>query len=175
MNVQQGFAVWITGIPASGKSTIAGELAGKLRSAKIPVVVLESDAMRGILTPGATYSPEERDRFYRALALIGEAVTRNGINVIFDATGNRRAYRDQARAGIAKFVEAYVQCPLDVCRKRDPKGIYGRAGAGRASTVPGLQSPYEEPLAPEIVLKGTDSPGSSAEAILEKLKQLVYI
>ncbi len=175
MNIQEGFAVWITGVPASGKSTIARLLADKVRAAGIPVLVLESDAMRTILTPRATYSPEERDRFYHTLVLIGEAAIRNGISVIFDATANRRAYRDHARSLIKKFAEVYVRCPLDVCRKRDPKGIYGRAAAGETSTVPGMQTPYEEPLHPEIILNGIDLPGASAGAILEKLKQLLYI
>ncbi len=175
MNLQNGFAVWITGVPASGKSTIAGLVAQKLRAAGIPVMVLESDAMRTILTPRATYSPEERDRFYHALVLIGDAVARNGISVIFDATGNRRAYRDHARSLIGRFVEVYIRCPLDVCRKRDPKGIYGRAAAGETSTLPGVQAPYEEPPNPEIILNGTEDPDSNAGSILEKLKQLLYI
>jgi adenylylsulfate kinase len=175
MNVQQGFAVWITGIPASGKSSITRELRDKLRSAGTPVVVLESDEMRAILTPGATYSLEERDRFYQFLVLIGATITRNGVSVIFDATANRRIYRDQARSLIAKFVEAYVQCPLDVCRERDPKGIYRRAAAGRAATVPGMQTPYEQPANPEITLNGMESPEGNAGLILEKLKQLLYI
>ncbi len=131
--------------------------------------------MRKILTPDATYSSDERDRFYRALVLIGGMITRNGINAIFDATGNRRAYRDHARSLIPKFVEVYVQCPLDVCMKRDPKGIYSRAAAGQAATVPGIQSPYEPPLHPEITLDGQDSPDRNADVVLEKLKRLLYI
>ncbi len=175
MSVEQGFAVWITGIPASGKSSITGELAERLRSAGTPVMVLESDGMRAILTPEATYSLEERDRFYRTLVQIGEAVTRNGVSVIFDATANRRVYRDQARSRIAKFVEVYVRCPLDVCRERDPKGIYKRAATGQTATVPGMQTAYEEPVRPEITLDGRERPGDNAGLILEKLKQLLYI
>ncbi len=175
MNEQKGFAVWFTGIPASGKSSIARELAKKMSDSGAPVVVLESDEMRRILTPGSTYSSDERDRFYRALVLIGEMITRNGINVIFDATANRRAYRDHARALIPKFIEAYVRCPLDICMKRDPKGIYGRAAVGQTTTVPGIQSPYEPPLNPELTLDGQDSPEGSADVVLEKLKQLLYI
>ncbi len=175
MNERQGFAVWLTGIPASGKSSIARELAKKIRGLGASVVVLESDEMRTILTPAATYSPDERDRFYRAMVLIGGMVTRNGINVIFDATANRRVYRDHARSLIPKFIEAYVQCPLDVCMKRDPKGIYGRVAAGRAATVPGIQSPYEPPVSPEVTLDGQDSVDRSVGVVLEKLKQLLYI
>ncbi len=175
MNTRYGFAVWITGIPASGKSSIARELRARLNALKIPVMVLESDEMRAILTPHAQYSSEERDRFYHALVLIGTLVTRNGINVIFDATANRQMYRDHARSLIANFVEAYVQCPLDVCMKRDPKGIYRSAAVGKTSTVPGMQSLYEEPGHPEITLDGQERPERGADAILEKLKQLLYI
>ncbi len=146
-----------------------------LRSAGTPVMVLESDEMRAILTPEATYSLEERDRFYRVLVLIGAAIARNGVSVIFDATANRRTYRDHARSLIANFVEAYVQCPLDVCRERDPKGIYKRAAAGKTATVPGMQIPYEQPENPELTLNGIARPRDNAGLILEKLKQLLYI
>ncbi len=175
MNERRGFAVWLTGMPASGKSSIVRELVKKIRGLGASVVVLESDEMRKILTPDATYGEEERDRFYRTLVLIGGMITRNGINAIFDATANRRAYRDQARSLIPKFIEVYVRCPLEVCMKRDPKGIYGRAAAGQAATVPGIQSPYEPPLHPEITADGQDSPDRNADVVLEKLKRLLYI
>jgi adenylylsulfate kinase len=175
MSEQGGFAVWITGMPSSGKSTITGELAKKMRDIALPVVVLESDEMRTILTPEASYSQEERDRFYRTLASIGALITRNGINVIYDATANKRAYRDHARTLIPGFVEAYVQCPLEICMQRDPKGIYRRAAAGAAATVPGVQSPYEPPVNPEITLDCQAPPAHGADAIIEKLRQLLHI
>jgi len=139
------------------------------------MVVLESDKMRTILTPEPTYSAREREQFYRAIALIGELITRGGINVIFDATANQRSYRDLARSLIRRFVEAYVDCPLEICMKRDPKGIYGRAMSGKATTVPGVQASYEPPLHPEITLNGQDSPEVGAKAIVNKLKLLLYI
>jgi adenylylsulfate kinase len=175
MNKQQGFAVWITGIPSSGKSSITRELVKKLHGLGVPVVVLESDEMRRILTPEASYSQDERDRFYRTLAFIGEVITRNGINVIYDATANKRAYRDQARALIPEFIEAYVRCPLEICMQRDPKGVYRRATAGAAATVPGIQSPYEPPVNPEITLDGQTPPDLSADAIFSRLKQVLHI
>jgi len=175
MNKQQGFAIWMTGIPASGKSSITRELVKKLRELGTGVVVLESDEMRAILTPKANYDSEERDRFYRTLALIGEMITRNGISVVFDATANKRHYRDHARSRINKFIEAYVRCSLEVCVKRDPKGIYHRAAAGETTTVPGIQSPYEPPLNAEITLNGQDPPDRGADTILAVLKKLNYI
>lgn len=147
------FAVWITGLPASGKSTLAAALAGALRARGQDVAVLESDEWRRLLTPEPTWSERERDGFYRALARIGRLLTEHGVPVIFDATANRRRHRDQARRDIPRFLEVYVDCPLDVCRDRDPKGIYARA-AGRGGTVPGLQVPYEPPERPDVVLRG---------------------
>jgi adenylylsulfate kinase len=150
MNRGTGFAIWMTGLPASGKSTITRELLKQLAARNIHAVVLESDEMRKILTPEPTYSPEERDRFYRMMALTGDLLVRQNVNVIFDATANKREYRDQARALIPRFLEVYVRCPLEVCMKRDPKGIYSRAASGSASFVPGMQVSYESPLKPDV-------------------------
>ena len=175
MSSTQGFAVWITGLPASGKSSITQELMKKLDALGVPVVVLESDKMRMILTPEPTYSDKEREQFYRAIVLIGELITQSGMNVIFDATANKRGYRDHARSVIRRFVEVYVDCPLEICMKRDPKGIYGRAMSGKAMTVPGVQSSYESPLHPEITLDGQNPPEAGAKAIVNKLKSLLYI
>ena len=170
-----GFALWITGIPASGKSTITRSLVNKLSSLGIKTVVLESDELRKILTPDATYDLEERDHFYRIMVLIGEIIVRSDVNIIFDATANKRAYRNHARSLIKKFVEVYVQCPVEICKKRDPKGIYRRAASGEAATVPGLQIPYEPPLDPDITIDGQSPPESAALRILERLKYLRYI
>ncbi|HTP04670.1 MAG TPA: adenylyl-sulfate kinase [Nitrospirota bacterium] len=175
MSPTQGFAVWITGLPASGKSSITQELMNKLDALEVPVVVLESDKMRRILTPEPTYSDKEREQFYRAIVLIGELITKSGMNVIFDATANQRGYRDHARSVIRRFVEVYVDCPLEICMKRDPKGIYERAMSGTATTVPGVQSSYEPPLHPEVTLDGQNPPEAGAKAIVNKLKSLLYI
>jgi adenylylsulfate kinase len=171
----QGFAIWITGMPASGKSSITRELVEMMEGHKLPLVVLESDVMRTILTPHATYEDTERDRFYQALASIGAVITKSNVNVLFDATANKRAYREHARALIPRFVEVYVRCPLSVCMKRDPKGIYRNAAEGKASTVPGLQSAYEPPENAELVLDCQESAETNAGTILNILQQLWHI
>jgi len=175
MSAHTGFAVWITGIPASGKSTIARSLVEKLESRGMRAVVLESDELRKILTPSPTYSPEERSHFYRMMVLIGDLIVRSGVNVIFDATANKRSFRDHARSLIMKFMEVYIRCPLDVCIKRDPKGIYSQAASGKATTVPGVQTPYEPPINPDVTLDGQATPESAADIILEKLEYLRYV
>jgi adenylylsulfate kinase len=175
MSTAQGFGIWITGLPASGKSSIARELVRKLALRGVAAVVLESDEMRKILTPEPTYGPDERDRFYGMLARIGALLARSGVNVIFDATGNKRAYRDHARSLIARFAEVFVDCPAAVCMARDPKGIYAAAARGTTATVPGVQSSYEPPLRPELTVDGQAGPPASAEAVLARLQELRYI
>ena len=150
---KQGLAVWITGLPASGKSTVAAALAAELRSRSVPVEVLESDALRKVFTPRPRYDEEEREAFYGQIAYLGALLARHGVAVIFDATANRRAYRDRAREQIPRFIEVYVDTPLEVCMRRDPKGIFGRGG-----TVPGLHVPYEAPLDPDLVIHGDREP-----------------
>ena len=173
--MEKGFGIWLTGLPASGKSSIAKELVRKLRERGIPVVVLESDKMRKILTPEPAYSPEERDLFYRTLALIGEELTGNNVNVIYDATANKRAYRDYGRSLIPKFIEVFVDCPVEVCKKRDPKGIYAAAVTGKATSVPGIQASYEPPLRPDLRLNGQAPPEDGAEAVIRMLLEFRYI
>ncbi len=166
------FAVWLTGLPASGKSTIAAALRPKLEARGVRVDVLESDEVRRVLTPEPTYSPEERDLFYRALAFTGFRLVEHGVTVIFDATAGRRAYRDLARGLIPRFLEIAVECPLEVCMARDPKGTYRKGQLGQSATVPGLQVPYEEPLKPDLRIDTTQAtPAEAAERILELIEE----
>ena len=175
MSRDTGFAIWLTGLPASGKSTIARELVRKLTARGIHTVVLESDELRKILTPEPAYSAEERAGFYRSLVRIGDLLVRQNVNVIFDATANKREYRDQARALIPRFLEVYVQCPLEVCIQRDPKGIYRRAASGAASSVPGMQVSYEPPIAPEVILDGQAQPEVASEVLMDEMRRLLHI
>jgi adenylylsulfate kinase len=117
------FALWLTGLPASGKSAIARELVRRLHERGVEVSALESDVMRTQLTPFPRYDDDDRDFFYGRLAEIGALLAKHR-PVLFDATANRRAYRDAARRTIARFAEIYVDTPLEVCRSRDPKGLY---------------------------------------------------
>lgn len=148
-------AIWITGLPASGKSTIARALKPQLEASGLTVEVLESDEVRRVLTPEATYSQGERALFYRALALMGAKLVAHGVTVIFDATATKRVYRDFARNLIPRFIEVAVECPLEICMQRDYKGTYQRGQRGESSTVPGLQEPYEAPLHPALTVDTT--------------------
>ena len=160
---EPGFAVWLTGPPASGKSTIARALATALGD----VEVLESDAVRRVLTPQPRYDEPERELFYGALAWAAALLVRRGAAVVVDATAQRRAWRDRARRDIPRFLEVLVDCPLELRQARDPKGLYREAAEGRTSTLPGLQTPYEPPEAPELTIRtDRETPEAGAARIL---------
>ncbi|MGQ0665768.1 MAG: adenylyl-sulfate kinase [Nitrospiraceae bacterium] len=170
----RGFAIWLTGLPASGKSSIVAALAPQLEGLGCSVEVLESDAVRRILTPTPSYSPMERDLFYRALALMGAKLVAHGVTVIFDATATKRAYRDFARSLIPRFIEVAVECPLELCMQRDHKGTYRRGQRGESSTVPGLQEPYEAPLTPDLKLDTTTSSAKEAAGMVVDLVRMRF-
>ncbi|HTY80462.1 MAG TPA: adenylyl-sulfate kinase [Candidatus Bathyarchaeia archaeon] len=174
------WALWITGPPGSGKTVIARAAAALLRERGETVTVLELDAVRESLTPEPQYTDAERELVYRALGYIAAQLVEAGVPVIVDATAHRRAWRDAARAAIARFAEVQLLCPLEVCRERErtrarghaPQGIYERAGRPGA-TVPGVDVPYERALSPELVIDTTvdDVPSAAAKvaALAERL------
>ena len=178
MTNRPAFAIWITGLPACGKSVITAALKDELAKIEVDVAVLESDALRLVFTSLPNYGEADREVFYRQMTWVGQLLVRHGVSVIFDATANLRLYRAPARQSITRFLEIYVDTPLDVCIARDPKGIYKAAREGTAFHVPGLQSPYEPPEAPDIVIS-SDGPHSAPETaalrIIEKLRAKGYL
>jgi len=165
------FAIWLTGIPSSGKSTIAKALKKKLKKIGIKVEILESDEVRKIITPNPKYDELERELFYRSLVAIGKYLTDNGVSVIFDATAHKRRYREYARSLIKNFIEVYVYCPVEECIKRDVKGLYSKALKGIIKTLPGLQVEYEEPINPDLtVYTNRESVEESVDKIISIIK-----
>lgn len=156
------WAIWITGIPGSGKSVLARAASVELSARGCPVRILEIDQIRNALTPEPRYTDTEWDVVYRALGWMARLLTEAGVPVIVDATAHRRAWRDLVRAAIPRFAEVQIVCPPEVARERErsrsgdsvPGGIYEGAGQPGA-TVPGLDVPYEPALAPELVIDST--------------------
>ena len=166
------FAVWLTGLPASGKSAIAAALLEQLHARGIDAALLESDALRRQITPHPRYDAPERDLFYAALVELGGFLAQHGSCVLFDATANRRRYRGEARRQIARFAEVFVDTPLEVCAARDPKGLYRAAREGKSATLPGLQAAYEAPEHAELVVRGdAGTPEEGARAIIGLLER----
>jgi len=176
---EAGWCVWITGLPGSGKSVVSEALLRLLVGRNIHAQLLSSDELRKIMTPKPSYSLEERDVVYSTLTYLAKLLTQNGTNVVIDATGNLKRYRDDARRQISRFVEVYLECPLEICIEREvrrgktyhaPKQIYSKALEGKAPTVPGVGQPYEPPLEPELTLDTIKlSPEQCAHEIMKKL------
>ena len=148
--IQPGFAIWLTGLPSSGKTTLAHALSRLLAERGIEVQLLDSDDLRRELTPNPTYSDAERGWFYDMVSLLAGLLTDNGVNVVIAATASRRVYRQAARGRIVQFAEVYVHCSPEECRVRDPKGLWERADRGEITTLPGAGVPYEPPECPEV-------------------------
>ena len=174
------WAIWITGIPGSGKSVLARAAAETLRRRGVPVKILELDALRKILTPHPTYSDHEREAVYRLLAFTAATLTAAGVPVIVDATAHDRRWRQFARELIPRFAEVQLECPLDVAREREaarapgnaPRDIYARAGSAGA-TVPGVDREYERALEPELTIDTTaESVAAGADRIVALAERL---
>lgn len=174
------WVVWFTGLPGCGKTTIAKSVKATLSEKNIEAKILQLDEIRRVITPKPRYTEEERDIVYASLAYMAKLLSESGINVIVDATANKRRYRDLARSLVPNFAEIYIRAPIDVCMAREkerkaefaPKDIYKKAAQERA-TVPGVNVSYEEPLAPEIDADTTTmSPEQSARFIAERMIKL---
>ncbi|HLU65487.1 MAG TPA: adenylyl-sulfate kinase [Kofleriaceae bacterium] len=149
-----GAVVWITGLPASGKSTLAARARDELARRGRPAALLDGDRMRPILGPELGYAPDERDELYRRLAALAVLLAEQGLLVLVPATAPQRRHRDRARAAAPRFIEVLVDTPLEECARRDPKGLYRRAAAGEPLTLPGAGAPYEPPTRPDLIAHG---------------------
>lgn len=158
--------VWFTGLPASGKTTLAHRVAELLGSP--PPIVLDSDEVRGAI--GATgYAEADRDGFYRSLARLAALLAAQGFVVLVAATAPRRQHRAYARSLVPDFLEVWVKTDLAECEARDPKSLYAAARAGVAPSLPGLGAMYEAPDAAELTASGGFD-ALAAAAIAERVR-----
>ena len=168
---KRGFTVWMTGLPSSGKSTLAGLLARELEGYGLPVVNLDGDEVRLRLSKGLGFSKEDRDENIRRISYVARVASDMGGVAITSAISPYREIRDEVRAEIANFVEVFVSCPVEVCIQRDVKGLYKKALAGEIKGFTGIDDPYEEPLNPELVVHtDQETEGESIANILNTLQ-----
>ncbi len=172
----KGYTLWFTGLPSSGKSTLARMVATRLTHMGFHTEVLDGDEVRLRLSKGLGFSKEDRDENIRRISYVANIITRCGGVAITCAISPYREIRDEARGEIGRFVEIYVKCPIEECIKRDVKGLYKRAISGEIANFTGISDPYEEPLQPEITLEtNIETMDESVEKILGVLKELGYI
>ena len=159
----QGFCLWFTGLSGAGKSTTAEILAIKLLENGRQATILDGDVVRTHLSKGLGFSKEDRDTNIRRIGYVAAEIVRHGGAVICAAVSPYRATRNECRAmvGDKKFVEIFVDTPLEVCEQRDVKGMYKQARDGKLKNFTGIDDPYESPNDPEIVI---DAVGNTAES-----------
>lgn len=160
--------VWLTGLSGSGKTTLAEALAERLDRHGLPVEVLDGDVLRAFMPTG--FSREERDAHARRVAFLASRLAHHGVTTVVALVSPYRASRAYARSLCPRFVEVYVSTPLDVCEKRDPKGLYARARAGILKQFTGIDDPYEVPEEPDLDL---DTSGLSIDGAASQVLELV--
>jgi adenylyl-sulfate kinase len=172
----KGFTLWFTGLPSSGKSTLARRVEEILLERGMNVEVLDGDEVRENLSKGLGFSKEDRDTNIRRIGFVAKLLARNGAVAITAAISPYRDVRDEMRRAIGRFVEVYVECPIDVLKERDVKGLYKKALAGEIKHFTGVDDPYEPPLKPEVVVHSDrESVDDSVTRIVGTLEVLGYI
>lgn len=152
--LQQGFCVWLTGLSGAGKSTTAEALTDLLTAHQRVVTALDGDVVRTHLSKGLGFSKEDRDTNVRRIGFVAAEIVRHGGAVICAVISPYREAREACRALVGPdcFIEVFVDSPLDVCERRDPKGLYAKARRGAITGMTGIDDPYESPLDAELTL-----------------------
>jgi sulfate adenylyltransferase len=170
--------LWFTGLSGAGKTTTAEIVTVLLLEHGRQVTVLDGDVVRTHLSKGLGFSKEDRDINIRRIGFVAAEIVRHGGAVICAAVSPYRATRDEVRAmvGSDRFVEIFVDTPLDVCESRDIKGMYAKARRGEIKEFTGIDDPYEPPLHPEMTLDTVQqTPEGNARRILDYLVQRGFV
>jgi len=175
--MSKGFTLWFTGLSGSGKSTLAHHVEQALRARGIrKIEMLDGDVVRTNLSKGLGFGKEDRDTNIRRIGWVCEVLTRNDVVAIAAAISPYRAVRDEVRAKVGRFVEVYVECPLETVIKRDVKGLYKKALAGEIENFTGVSDPYEPPANPEVTVRtDRESEAESIAKIVQKLEDLGFL
>ena len=172
----KGFTLWFTGLPCSGKSTLARRVEEILLERGMAVEVLDGDEVREHLSKGLGYSKEDRDTNIRRIGYVAKLLARNGVVAVGAAISPYKAIRDEVRGWHDRFVEVYVEAPVDVLKERDVKGMYKKALAGQIKHFTGVDDPYEPPENPEVVVEtDKESVTESVNKIIHTLEIMNYI
>ncbi len=176
MKRNKGFTLWLTGLSGAGKTTLAARLAAELSVRGVNVEVLDGDEVRTNLSKGLGFSKEDRDINIRRIGYVCRLLSRNGVGTLSAAISPYRAVRDEVRRAIegenVQFIEVFVKCPIAVLADRDVKGLYKKALAGEIKGFTGVSDPYEEPLAPDVVVQtDRETVESSCKTIIRELEE----
>jgi adenylylsulfate kinase len=173
-NGHKSCILWFTGLSGAGKSTLANAVEQQLHERGLKSYVLDGDNIRHGLNRGLGFGPADRKENIRRIAEVAKLFVDAGVIVLTAFISPFREDRELARGLVepGEFVEIYVKCPLEECERRDPKGLYRKARSGEIAEFTGITSPYEEPLAPELVVEsGTQSVEESVRIVLRHLEE----
>ncbi len=174
--MNDGFCIWFTGLSGAGKSTLAKLLEDSLLERGLRVEVLDGDAVRTNLSKGLGFSREDRETNLRRIAFVANLLSRNGVAVIAAAISPYQSIRDEVRGMVNNFVEVFINCPVEVCIERDPKGLYKKALSGELKHFTGIDDPFEPPLKPEVEIRtAEETPQESLNRLLLTLEILRLI
>jgi len=174
--MSKGVTVWFTGLPCSGKTTIADRVAEVLREKGHKVERLDGDIVRKGLTSDLGFSKEDRDENIKRVTFVAKLLTRNGVKVLATFVSPYIERRRKSREEIGEFMEVYVRCSVEECIRRDVKGMYRKALAGEITGFTGVDDPYEEPPNPELILDtDKETVEESVQKALEKMESLGYL
>ena len=175
---KQGFCLWFTGLSGAGKSTVAEAVMVMLLERGRQVTLLDGDVVRTHLSKGLGFSKEDRDTNIRRIGFVASEIVHHNGAVICAAVSPYEATRNESRAlvGEDRFVLVYVDTPLEVCERRDTKGMYARARRGEVRGFTGIDDPYEPPGSPDMVLTTTEcTPEDNARAVIAHLVKLGFL
>ena len=172
----RGVTIWLTGLSGAGKTSIAIPLTEALRERGYKAERLDGDVVRKTLTRDLGFSKEDRDMNIERVTFVAKLLTRNNVIVPCAFISPYRAERARAREEIGEFIEVYVECPVEVCARRDVKGWYAKAYAGEVPNFTGVSAPYEHPENPEVVVHtANETVEESVAKILTYLEDNGYI
>lgn len=178
MDVQQsgGFVVWLTGMARTGKTTLGAHLARRFAAVGRKVEFLDGDQPDELLTQGLGVSKDDRVRAVRRLGYVAKLLARNGAAVVVAHLSPHRDARDAVRREVRRFVEVFVDCPMETLVRRDADGLYKKALAGEVKNVAGIDDPYEPPTHPEVrLLTDQEKVDQSATRVFQALVDLKYV
>lgn len=155
MNGHQSFAIWLTGLSGAGKSTVADALELELCNRKVRTYLLDGDNLRLGINSNLGFSDEDRSENIRRVSEVAKLFVDAGLVVITAVISPRTADRMKAKERFdeCEFFEVFVDCPMDVCQKRDPKGLYKKALSGEILNFTGIGSAYEAPSQPDVIVR----------------------
>lgn len=173
----KGFTIWFTGLPCSGKTTLATLLYNHLLQQGIAnVELLDGDVVRQYLTKGLGFTKQDRDENIRRIGWLSRMLNKHGVNAIVAAISPYRDVRVEQKRLSEHFFEVYVKCPVNICEQRDVKGMYKKARQGIIPHFTGVDDPYEEPLTPDLIIE-TDKSNidKSFMALLTGLSEKMFL